>query len=74
MQVCFQLLIVRKMFFDQLFFFLAVQHGLWDLSSQPRDGTWAPVVRDSLHGARRGRRGLTEGGVPHPGTEPGPWW
>lgn len=51
------------MFFDQLFFFfLAVQHGLWDLSSQPRDGTWAPVVRDSLHGARHGCRGLLRDG------------
>lgn len=51
--------VFRPAFF---FFFLAVQHGLWDLSSQPRDGTWAPVVRDSLHGARRGRRGLLRGG------------
>ena len=27
----------------------------------PRDGTWAPAARDSLHGARPGRRGLAKG-------------
>ena len=32
----------RNKFREDFSFFMAILHGMWDLSSLTRDGTWAP--------------------------------